>query len=259
MRHDRQIGGALALWLYRKHNSYNYFRGEISFPPVLDSLFGVQTNKSRFSLDRSLRDKLEERLKGVFPQIAKISKDWVAREAQESIIPEFTKSEEAAAKGEQLLKKSRRPVDPKEAEKLRKELELEKERAIKEISKRTDLSAEQKHIELQKIENRFQFIRPFRRAMESVESGDFYILRPHGDQTTVVINTSHPFFKKVYERAIQSGLDNQLDLILFTLAKAEYIAFDNEKWVKFYEIQKKEWSTILSVYLDEFPEEEPEE
>ena len=73
----------------------------------------------------------------------------------------------------------------------------------------------------QKIENKFQFYRPFKRVLEFIESGNFYFPRPKGKNTEVVINTAHPFYKKVYERATQNNMDVFLDLLLFTLAKAD--------------------------------------
>ncbi len=258
MRHDRQIGRAQSFWLYTKHNDFNYFRGEISFPPVLDDYFGVQTNKSRFSLDRSLRDQLNESMKGVFGAIRKSYKDFIKQTEAKAAAPGMSKSEEAAAKGESLLKKSRFPIDPAQLAAVRAEQAKEKEQLVSKVKADTALTPEQKTREIQRIQNMFQFVRPFRRAIEASESSDFYVLRPKGDQTTVVINMNHPFYRKVYEKAVTSGMDSQLDLILFALAKAEYIAYDNEKYVKFYEIQKKEWSTILSVYLEEFQEDESE-
>jgi len=65
VRHNRQIGRALTLDLFSRHPSLNYFRAEISFSPALDELFGVQTNKSRFTLKGKLKDKLELKFKGV--------------------------------------------------------------------------------------------------------------------------------------------------------------------------------------------------
>ena len=46
-----------------------------------------------------------------------------------------------------------------------------------------------------------------------------------------------------------------LDLFLFTLAKAEDIYYDNEEVRKFYNIQRREWSSIMSAFLEEAEEE----
>jgi len=89
------------------------------------------------------------------------------------------------------------------------------------------------------------------RVLEFVESGNFYIPRPKGKNTEVVINTAHPFYKKIYEHATQNNLDVYLDLLLFTLVKAELEFYDSEDIRKFYQWQRAEWSAILSAFLDE--------
>ena len=251
MRHNRQIGRALALGIYTKHPNFNYFRGEISFPPILDKYFGVQTNKSRFSIDPSIRDMIKERLKGHLEQIRKVIKDWKSKADAEQSETGIRPSEEIAAKVNKLLKNNKYEPSLKEIKQVEEEANRKKEEEIRKISNDSNLSKQEKDNEIEKIENKFQFYRPFMRVLEFVESGNFYFPRPKGKNTEVIINTAHPFYKKIYEHAAQNNLDVYLDLLLFTLAKAELEFYDKEEIRKFYERQRAEWSAILSAFLDE--------
>ena len=46
--------------------------GEIHFPPELDEYFGIQTNKSRFSVDKELQEVLAEEIATVITQVRKM-------------------------------------------------------------------------------------------------------------------------------------------------------------------------------------------
>jgi len=251
LRHNRQIGRALSLSIYTKHPSFNYFRGEISFPPVLDKYFGVQTNKSRFALDPSIRDMIQERVKVHLSQIRDVVVKWQRKAEAEENKDGIRSSEEIAAKVDKLLKKSKHEPTLEEIKKAEEEINKKKEEEIKKIEEDQKLTENEKKEKKQKIENKFQFYRPFKRVLEFIESGNFYFPRPKGKSTEVVINTAHPFYKKVYERATQNNMDVFLDLVLFTLAKAELEFYDNNDIKKYYKMQRAEWSAILSAFLDE--------
>ncbi len=259
LRHNRQIGRAVSLSIYSKHGDYNYFRGEISFPPVLDKYFGVQTNKGRFSLDPSLRDIIEERVKKHLSQIRDVVKKWQRKAEAEESGDGVRSSEEIAAKVDKLLKKSKHEPTADEIKQAEEEINKKKEEEIKKVEENPQLTEDEKKEKKQKIENKFQFYRPFKRVLEFIESGNFYFPRPKGKSTEVVINTAHPFYKKVYERATQNNMDVFLDLILFTLAKAELEFYDNDDIKKYYRMQRAEWSAILSAFLDECFENEGDE
>jgi hypothetical protein len=256
VRQHRQIARALTLGIFQRHNDLNYFRVEISFPPSLDKYFGVQTNKSRFSLDSTIKENIENRLNPILVQIRKISKEFqkkaMAQETNIGIRP----AEEIASKVDGELKKSGYLPTPKEIQKEEKELENLKNEEIQKVKSNENLNPKEKEEIIGKIENKFQFNRPFVRALESVPFGPFYYYDPKGNSSRVVINISHPFYTKIYERATQNNLDVFLDLLLFTLAKAESIYYHNDTTRKFYEDQRNEWSTILKKYLDQTPDSE---
>lgn len=259
MRHNRQIGRAKSLRIFTKHNNFNYFRGEISFPPALDKYFGVQTNKSRFSIDPSIRDRIQESVKGYLVQIQQNVKDWrkkvITEDNKEGIRP----SEEVVAKVDKLLKRNKYDPTPEEIRQVEQEIQRKKEEEIQKVKKNPEITEEEKAEKIKKIHNRFQFYRPFERVLEFIESGNFYFPRPKGKKTEVVINTAHPFYNKIYERAIQNKLDIFIDLLIFALSKAELEFYDREDIRKFYRMQRAEWSAILSAFLDEYWEVEEDE
>ncbi|QFY76103.1 hypothetical protein CEQ83_26545 (plasmid) [Priestia megaterium] len=54
-RNHRYIGrAAKILDICKNHNSYNYFRAEISFSPIFDMFFGIQINKNKYDIKSSL-------------------------------------------------------------------------------------------------------------------------------------------------------------------------------------------------------------
>lgn len=255
MRHKRQIAGGQSLYLFTKHNDFNYFRGEISFPPALDSKFGIQTNKSRFSLDDDLRDrlnnKLEKTLSSIREKIGEKKNEVTGEEAEGGDIKP-SKAEEIADKASTRLKSSGYKPPKKEAEKEKEELEKEKEEKIEEVKEREDLPEDQKEELIDQIENAFQKDRTFKKKLEIIGSGEFYKMEHRGNRIEVLINTGHEFYKKIYERATQDPqLQILLDLFLFTLAQAEDQKYDNDEVRAFYNTERREWSAIMSTFLEE--------
>ena len=260
IRNKRQIAGGQTLHLFTRHPQLNYFRGEISFSPVLDEKFGIQTNKSRFSLSDDLRKKLEERVNKIIAQIRSDIEDETKRirleqqKFRESIEP--TPAEIIATKAAKKLKPSGYKPKKEELEKVEKELEEIKRKKIEEIEKDKKIPKDKKKELIRKIEIAFQKQGEFKKIIDIIGTGEFYIVKHKGKILEVIINSEHGFYKKIYERATQDPMMQiLLDLFLFTLAKAEDIYYDNEEVRKFYNIQRREWSSIMSAFLEEAEEE----
>ncbi len=254
MRHNRQIGSGQTLHLFSKNPMFNYFRAEISFPPVLDEMFGVQTNKSRFSLDDQLREELEKRLEKVITQIRddiKEEADAYKAERNKSIPASQSISEEIASEAAKLLKPSGYKLDKEAAEKGKQELEKEKNKRIQEIKKST-LSKEKKDEAITRLNNAFQQDRIFVRTVGVIGTGEFYKIKHKGTKLIeVIINEKHGFYREIYERASQIPEQQVLlDLFLFTLAISEDIYYENKNVREFYESQRREWSTNMSRFLE---------
>ena len=260
IRNKRQIAGGQTLHLFSRHPQLNYFRGEISFSTELDDKFGIQTNKSRFSLSDDLREQIEKRVAKVISQLRKdISEETekfrsIQKKELEGILP--TEAEKIATRVSKRLKPSGYKPNKEEIESYRREREEKLSEVIKEIKEKRDIPESEKEKLIRNIQNAFQKQAEFRRIIDVIGTGEFYSVKHKGEVIEVIINRAHKFYKLIYERASQDKLlQIFLDLFLFTLAKAEDIFYENEEIRKFYEIQRREWSAIMSAFLEEAEEE----
>jgi hypothetical protein len=254
MRHGRQIAGGQTLHLFARHPTLNYFRGEINFEPCLDSKFGIQTNKSRFSLDEDLRNELNKMLSNIITQlrIDIEAEETECRRSQQEPTLGPSLSEIIADKVRKKLKPSGYKPTKEEIERAKKDLEKTKKDAIRKIKQNPKFSDDKKKDLISNIEMAFQKERTFLKVIDIIGTGEFYQMKHKGKIIEVIINQGHGFYKKIYERATQDPyLVVLLDLFIFTLALAEDIYFDNEDVKDFYEIQRREWSSIMSQFLNE--------
>ncbi len=255
MRHGRQIAGGQTLRLFTKHPQLNYFRAEISFPPALDKKFGIQTNKSRFSLDDDLREQLRGRLEKMISQIRmdiESEQDNLRAEQMKVSDIEESISEKIAGKARKKLKPSGYKITKEEEEEVKKRLEKEKNKKIKRIKEAPEIAEDRKEEMIRQIEIAFQKERTFQKVIDIIGTGEFYQMKHKGKIIEVIINQGHKFYTKIYERATQDPkMQILLDLFLFTLVLAEDIYFDNEEVRSFYNTQRREWSAIMSTFLEE--------
>lgn len=254
VRHERQIRGGVSLHLFTKNPSLNHMRAEIAWPPILDDYFGVQTNKSRFSLDDGLRDKLRDRLEPIIAQCRDLWREYSAWRKKQKTPAGIEKAQEITARAEPTLRPNAQVATPEEKEKTARERREVIEAERKEIESDENLTPNQKKRKIQLLENRAHFKGPFEWVLEAHDSGDFYALHPAGDIAEIRLNTAHPFYYMVMERAIEGGFDTPLKLLLAALAKAELIYYDRPQTREFYRSQRREWSTILDTYLRKLEE-----
>ena len=252
IRNQREIGKAQTLGLFTRHNSLNYFRADIIFPPCLDADFGIQTNKSRFSLSQRIGDKIREAIEDEINHI----KNYIERESQKIKAGKTgsRRAGEAAMKGEKVLKPSRIHFSEEAKEADLRKREAEFERKLGEIDEDPDLTDREKARERERA--RIEISRPplFDIEIGRTDDGGFYQVFPTPSTNIVMINQHHPFFRIIYERAVATGQNDVIDLLLFTLAKAELAVGDDREKKQFYDVQRKEWSTILKVYCENFEE-----
>ncbi|MCX6822905.1 MAG: ATP-binding protein [candidate division SR1 bacterium] len=257
IRHNRQIGRSLTLDMYEKHNSMNYFRGEIIFPIVLDKYFGVQKNKSRFSVDSDLKEEINKNinLKNVFAEIKEIYGSKAKEGKTKNIPDDVTMAEMIMATVNKELKEVKyQPTNKELAEEKTKEEKARKEKdeKIDKIKKNDEVPKEERDQMINEIENRFQleFDMPRKIVYECHRNGPFYDVFPGGKHTEIRINTDHPFFTKIYEKATQNKeLLLHLNLFLYTLAKAQMDYMHSPETREFYENQINERSLILKKCL----------
>lgn len=250
-RKDRQIGSAETLHMFTRHNDYNYFRGEIKFDEELDDHFGVQTNKSRFSLDSNLRDLLENEL---LPQIAAIRNEINDRK---STIDQRGPTDEGISQSERIFNEatdwmSRSGHEPDED--VVRSQNQEAKSKLRQIEQDNTISSDKK----KQLKEKYELMRNkdnvFFIDIDETNSSSFFEVEHKGKKITVKINPKHDFYKHMYRSLENKGSSamarTYMDIILLTLAKAEDEARDKELR-KFYRSQRRSWSRILADLIDE--------
>jgi len=252
IRKGREIAGGHSLRLFRKHDTLNYFRGEIIFPPKLDEKFGIQTNKSRFSLDEDVREEIEDRVSKVIAQLRNEIETERPKinEEKKKKIPGRRESERIASEVAQRLLPSGYSSSGEKKEKEQKELEEEKKEKIKDIKESKIVSGDEEEELIQETKNRYESDIIFDLQKETLGSGNFYEIRHKGKKIEVVLNNEHEFYNEIFNEAKENyKLRVGLEFFLFTLATAEDRYWDKDTVKQFYEDQRSEWSQIMKKFL----------
>lgn len=253
MRNDREIDNGLALGLFTKHNAKNYMRGEISFPPELDEYFGIQVNKSRFSLKDGIKDKIQHAIGNTPNQIQErtleIQKELRAEAAEEQQETEVTMGERIAKTGDKFLRQ-RQHLSAKDEEDLQKELQKQKQAELEAVEEKDKLDEEAKREEKRRINQKYELATevPFKTHFKTLGDGSFYDPELFGKQTQVRVNDQHPFYDVYQDQSDEQRA--MLDLFLFSAAHAEMIFEGNPDMEQAIEQFRLEWSTALKVFLN---------
>jgi hypothetical protein len=255
MRNERQIAEAQTLNLFTRNADLNYFRGEISFPPALDRFFGIQTNKSRFTLKETMKERIEKALGPVIGHInnetrAKIEKIKADKAIAEAEKMGPTPAEQIAAEGAKVLKVRPGSVGAEVLKELER-IDQEEAAEIAKVESTPGLDSETKAEQVQLIQVRFETARlPYRVVFDVLGDGNFYDPKFRGRQAQVIVNREHPFFA-VYERATQAPEQRiLLDLLLQSAVHAEGMYEGNREMIAAIEQFRREWSIALKVFLD---------
>ena len=252
MRNGREIREAETLSIWTKNGSHQYIRGEIEFPEILDDLFNVQVNKSRFNINSSLRMVIENTCNKTIRSLVKESNENISRRRIQRKKKEIPTAEIITA----VIKNSLPPIQISEEEKL--DGKKKKEIKIKSLISRAEIEGEQnilsakeklilaeneddkerintakenlefaiadKKSSIQKIRNRFKFNTPIRKQLAVLSSGDMYSIEHLGEEVWITMNTDTPFFRSVYEKSLMKPeQESLLDLLIFAMAWAEHM------------------------------------
>lgn len=249
VRENREIGQHQTLSLFKRHNDLNYFRARIWFPEELDELFGVQTNKSRFALDASLRSDLEQSLTKIIDSIRnRIKQERGAAKERYQSTEEITPTELIVNRDTKFLPRSTYNKDRNKSE--------EQDRKIEQ--KLRELENEEPSKESQRLEEYYKSILDndfyFTVKEETPPSGNFYDINWKGKNIQVMINPNHPFYEKFYGQLDEDGVNGTIDtadvktmveLLLITFAKREDTIYSDEELRHFYQDERRKWTSIL--------------
>ncbi|WP_080506288.1 ATP-binding protein [Halorubrum aidingense] len=256
IRENREIGNSLTLNLFTRHNNLNYFRAKIEFPSELDEKFGVQTNKSRFSLDNDIRRRMEDRLKPQISEIkSSISQERSAAKSKYSAKKGMSPAESKANKKQSWLPRSGYTPDESEVQ----EQEQEAKEALQELEEDEELSEDQKEMLKEKLTQIIENDQYFEVDTEIPRTGTFYDIEWKGKCVRVKINPSHIFYEEFYKHLTdktpplsssdaeidKTDIKEYIDLLFISLAKGEDDSYQNDNIKKFYERERRNWSSYL--------------
>jgi len=246
IRNGREIWTGLSLWIFTKHNNFNYFRWEILFPDCLDKFFWVHTNKSRFTVKAEIKDQIKEKTLRIISEIRRATisfqkanmsnDDWTQVKRSESII---NKIDWEFKKNQTTLKTEMSDEEIKN-----------QEREIRNVNEDKSLSPKQKIEKIEKIKKAFSL--PWRFTKEARWSGDFFEWIYKWKQSIISINTDHPFYEKMYLELEKQNAESHLELLVYALAKGQQESLWYKKREEFYTDEKNLWSKILRKTFNEY-------
>ena len=251
LREGRELAANASLNLYTKHADYNFMHGDINFPAIMDGYFGVQSNKSRTSMNSTVREALKKHLKPFINQVLRDSEEQqkvgasLAKEA-----PDEPMAESLAKLLKPVLPQPRlTPEQLEKAKAMRKEMVQKltnaaythnkaKERELEQKAAASNDCVEKEQLALEKemlnerlqhhidrIEARFAVSSPTRLFYESLHNNDLYKMEDRGDEAYITVNKDTVFYTDVY-----SQIENipqmrvLLDMMINTLGYAEFLA-----------------------------------
>jgi hypothetical protein len=256
MRDRREIASGHSLRLFTKHQEHNYFRGEITFPPELDPYFGIEANKSNFSLKDPAKDKIENEVTDAISQIKREKQRTIERIEKEEMEQH---QEDGPSVGEEVAKdadhilKTRKQISSEDLAQEEQRLNEQEAEKLKEVESNEDLTQEEREAQKQEITAQFERRKelPFQVEFDHMTDWKFYDPEfCYGDNVRVRINKGHPFFD-VYEQATQNDGDRALlEMLIFSAAHSELMHHDNAKMQEFLDQFMREWSATLKIYLE---------
>lgn len=229
VRGDREIDrGWFFMGSKRRENYDDWWRCEVRFDPVLDEWFGITHTKQQIRPTQDLlavvSDDIEAQARALNLRVRQAHQSVKAR-------AEAGPSERRAAERERLLV----PLPaPKDTDRRAFQAAVNQYPALKQwASERTDSGPS------------------FAVFEGSTDSENFFQVARDASRVAVILNRSHPFYKRLYAPLLESnrpedkGLKANLELFLIAAARAEATATARKALGEF----RRQWSTVLATYL----------
>lgn len=244
-REGRQVDVVPPTWT--KFQNYDvYVKIEIDFDPVLDEFFSITTSKQQVRIEEKILDTLRAagansgNLDALISDIRRqFEADNNELKAKVKNLAKETATELPAANAmaEAEKFKTKTPVASDETKAKAKQA-LEEEVAAR--TRGTGRSEEdvRKEIAAEAVK------RPWDIEFKAMDEGPFYIPKRMDTQRRIVLNTSHPFYSRLYARST-GDVTSALEVLLFVLADGELDA-EGER-AEFYKSERgHHWSNMLS-------------
>jgi len=251
-REGRQIDCIQPEWT--KFQTYDFnVKIEIDFDPILDEYFGITTAKQQIVIDERMLEKLKQTGKesGGLQQLLKDMRAEYKRLVEKfSNLREKSEKSEEPRPSEVAMQEAekfrvRRPTpSPKKVDEAKRNLDEAADMLAKKSGMPKEQATENLKAKIEKLAWEVDF--------DAIEEGPFYIPKRLGTQKRIVINTAHPFYQKVYDRAQE--IKSALEVLLFVLADGEIDAEGEQE--QFYKSARQHWSELLRHALGKLVDDE---
>lgn len=220
---------------------------EIDFDPALDEFFGLTTSKQQIVVDEDMWEKLKQKgktsgglqdlVKDMRAEFKRLKASLDAKKPPKD--GNRPRASVSAMQAAQKFKTRSSQLSPLKAAQAEKALRV----YARKIANDREIPIKQAEV----VAKRETAERLFELDFAAVDEAPFYQAKRLGTQKRLTINTAHPFYEKIYQRAgeAQAGLE----VLLFVLADAELDA-ENEREA-FYKVERKFWSEGLQHALEE--------
>ena len=215
LRNEREIASAETLGVFTKHNDFNRFRAELSYPATLDNVLNTPFSKQSVRLDQSVKDKVERIANPFIKQIRRSTKARVNSEKLGN--EDFTDVSKYISKKAHLLKTPQVQIEERNSRTSREEPRKTPE-AIH--NPRLDIT-KRKRIDADSLNVRFE---------QAARGEKAPLFEPSQQRDVVVVtwNTDHPFYQGVVvPNADNPAVFNPVAYLVYCYASAELISGDN--------------------------------
>lgn len=243
VRNNRQIARAITIGSYKKHNSLNRFRCEISYSSNLDDHMGINFTKDKIRITQSLEDKIMNSVQMGINIIKKNANTRAAADAENTKM-DHSEAESIIQRKKGLLpsptqwkeKRAKRIVKPKNIKKPNEEEEEEKKRRERRHAKKIQLGYRGLNA---------KFVQEKKDVSSPIFDYD-----NEGSDVIIKWNVNHPFYTKfVAPYNNDKDVSSPIDLLAFSIALAEYqVADDDEQNEKMLQL-REEYSKILRTLM----------
>jgi len=251
VRNERQIRGGEDFGLYTTQDRLNYFRGEIKFPTCLDSYFGIEADKTRLTMNPTLRTRLKDKLAPVLTRMRAEHDNEVdgnrSEEAEEE--PEI-ESIVSDAKALPRGGASQSLID--EATKARsQELESRKQ----EISDNSEIPDWLKAQKISRVARMQREERKLYMDYKPIPSPALHEIRVRSRGIDVVVNTMTKWYEHVYAPSLKKPDERKLlDMMLWGIGWAEYTMVEDvdDENAAFWSAARESMGASMGRLVDQF-------
>lgn len=246
-REGRHIDTINPRWT--KYQTYDVnIKIEIDFDPELDEFFGITTAKQQIVITDDMWEKIQHSGKGggaLIDLVADMRKrfkelqDELKAKAQNTTVDDAPRPSEVAMEESEKFKGTTPETTPAQDDTANKNLDDF-------AADKAEATGQPKEEVLQDLAQRTKK-RRWEVQFSAITEGPFYRPVRVGEQKRLMINTDHPFYTKIFERATQD-VQAALEVLLFVLAERELEV--KQEAETFYKAERQRWSERLRHALD---------